>query len=105
MLLTVSASVLALWLILGFPDKHRPNPLSMDKLVTKYSHQRISLGYKIDSRAKEVEVLPAKRAAMIIELTAWIDPAKESFTLREVASLHGVLENMTRYVAWARPLF
>ena len=53
----------------------------------------------------EVEVLPAKRAAMIIELTAWIDPAKESFTLREVASLHGELENMTRNVTWARPLF
>ena len=53
----------------------------------------------------EVEVLPAKRAAMLIELAAWIDPANESFTHWEVASHHGVLENMTRYVAWARPLF
>ena len=77
----------------------------MNKLVTKYSHQRTTLGYKIDSRAMEVEVLPEKRAAMIIELATWIDPTKKSFTLREVASLHGVLENMTRYVAWARPLF
>ena len=105
MILTVSASVLALWILLGFPDKWYPNPLSMDKLVTRYSHQRVTLGYKLDSRKMEEEVLPVKREAMIVELAAWIDTQKMSFTLRELAWLHGTLETMTRYVAWSRPLF
>ena len=100
-LLAVSASVLALWILLGFPDKWYPNPLSMDKLITRYSHQRVTLGYKLDSRKMEVEVLPSRCEAMIVELAAWIDTTKTSFTLRELASLHGTLENMTHYVAWS----
>ena len=105
MILTVSASVLSLWILLGFPDNRYPNPLSMDKLVTRYSHQRVTLGYKLDSRKMEVEVLPSRCEAMIVELAAWIDTAKTSFPLRELASLHGILVSMTHYMAWSRPLF
>ena len=92
LLLTVSASVLALSILLGFPDERYPNPLSMDKLVTRCSHQRITLGYKLDSNRMEVKVLPAKREAMIVELVAWINVAKTSFILHELASLHGTLK-------------
>ena len=102
---TVSASALALWHILGFPDPLRgPNPLSLEKFDGRYTHQRKTLGHLIDSRTLTVSVLPEKRATMAALLQDWLGNRVE-FTLREISSLHGSLESMTRHIAWMRPLF
>jgi hypothetical protein len=103
LLRAVSASVLALYYILGFPSPEVPNPLSTDKLDASYDHQRKELGTKVDTRRMEVAILAAKRAQMITLLVQWIQ--KTNFTLREISSLHGALESFTRYIKWARPLF
>jgi hypothetical protein len=103
LLQAVSASVLALYHILGFPSPDVPNPLSMDKLDTSYTHQRQELGTMTDTRRMEVAVSESKRAQMIEQLVAWI--MKKQFNLRDISSLHGSLESFTRYIKWARPLF
>ena len=46
---TVAASVLALYVILGFPRSELPDPVSQEKLVTTYSHQRRNVGHLVDS--------------------------------------------------------
>jgi hypothetical protein len=94
---------MALYYILGFPSPKVPNPLSTDKLDTRYNHQRKELGTMIDTRRMEVAILAPKRAQMITLLEEWIP--RDTFNLREISSLHGSLESLTRYIKWARPLF
>ena len=105
MLQTVSASALALWHVLGFPNpKQGPNPLSLEKFDGRYTHQRKTLGHLVDSRTLTVSVLPEKRTIMTALLQDWLGNRVE-FSLRDISSLHGSLESMTRHVTWMRPLF
>jgi hypothetical protein len=103
LLRAVSASVLALYYILGFPSPEVPNALSTDKLDTRYNHERKELGTMIDTRRLEVVTLASKRAQMVATLASFL--LLESFNLRDISSLHGSLESLTRYIKWARPLF
>jgi hypothetical protein len=99
----VSASVPTLYYILGFPSPEVPNSLSRDKLDTPYNHQYKELCTMIDTRRMEVTTLAPKRAPMIALLEEWIP--RKSFNLREISSLHGSPESLTRCIKWARPLF
>jgi hypothetical protein len=102
---TVSASALALWHILGFPNPlHGPNPLSLEKFNGRYTHQRQTLGHLVDSRTMTVSVLPEKRTIIAAMLQDWLQ-SRTDYNLREISSLHGSLESMTRHVTWMRPLF
>ena len=102
---TVSSSALALWHVLGFPNpSHGPNPLSLEKFDGRYTHQRQTLGHLIDSRTMTVSVLPKKRTIMTATLQEWLGN-RVDFSLRDISSLHGSLESMTRHVIWMRPLF
>jgi hypothetical protein len=47
---TVCSSVLALWLILGFPHDDTPGPLSRENFCGRYTHVRTTLGHHVDSR-------------------------------------------------------
>jgi hypothetical protein len=51
-----------------------------------------------------VSVLPEKLAIIAATLQGWLYTCVE-FTLREISSLHGSLQSMTRHVTWMRPLF
>ena len=99
----VSASAIACFELLGYPAPYHPNPLSLDKLDTHYSHLRRQLGYSVDSRSLEVCLLDHKREELLDQLSRWI--GLTSFTLREAAELHGTLESASRYVRWARAFF
>ena len=104
MMQTLCASVLALYRILGFPRDDVPDALSREKLCCVYTHERKTLGHWIDSRALTIGLMPEKRTMLIDILDDWISSVT-SFTLREISSLHGSLESVTRYTTWARPLF
>ena len=69
---TVAASVLVLYVILGFPRLELPDPVSQEKLVTTYSHQRRNVGHLVDSRTLTVDILPHKVTHMVDDLTIWI---------------------------------
>jgi hypothetical protein len=101
---TVCSSVLALWQILGFPHEDTPDPLSREKFCGTYTHLRKTLGHLVDSRDMTVGITPEKREILLEELSEWINVAKE-FTLRDISSLHGLLESVTRFTMWARPYF
>jgi hypothetical protein len=70
MRLTVSASILALYDVLGFPSVDVPDPMSPEKFNTKYSHLRKTLGYHINTRCLVVGILPHKREQMRTHLLA-----------------------------------
>jgi hypothetical protein len=97
---TVSASAIALFDVVGYPDPRVPNPLSQDKLNTTYTHQRKIVGYLVDSRKMTVGLLPSKRDECIRQLSAWLE--KPSYTLRDAAALNGMVESMSTYNRWGR---
>lgn len=97
---TVSASAIGLFDVLGYPDPRVPNPLSEEKLNTTYTHQRKIVGYLVDSRAMTVGLLPTKREEAVRQLSNWLQ--KTEYTLREAATLNGMIESMARYNRWGR---
>ena len=54
----LSASVISLYELLGYPNTLTPDPLSRDKLHTTYNHQRRLLGKDVDSRRLMVSLPP-----------------------------------------------
>ena len=100
MVKTLSASVLALYTILGFPHPLTPDPLSRDKLHTTYNHLRRILGKQVDSRRLMVTLPDDKRATTVALLAKWIQ--KSSFGLLEAAQLIGVLDHISTMCRWGR---
>ena len=101
---TVCSSVLALWQILGFPHDDTPDPLSREKFCGTYTHLRKTLGHLVDSRNMTVGITAEKREILLEELYDWINVVHD-FTLRDITSLHGSLESVTRFTMWVRPYF
>jgi hypothetical protein len=58
MRLAVSASVLALYDVLGFPSVDVPDPMSQEKFKTKYDHLQKTVGYHINTRRLVDGILP-----------------------------------------------
>jgi hypothetical protein len=100
---TVAASVLALYILLGFPRDEVPNAVSQDKLETSYTWTRKHVGFTVNTRSLEVIPLQEKTERLIQLLTDW--ETKTTYTLKEAAILAGSLESHTRYTKWARPWF
>ena len=103
MLRTVSSSILALYHICGFPSPEVPDPLSREKFNGAYTHRRTLLGRQIDTRRMEVGITAEKKEQAIETLRGWL--LRKHYTIKDMASLHGTLEDMTRPIKWARPLF
>ena len=98
---TILASLAALFLILGFPNDSRvPPPLSYDKVESTYDHRRKMVGRQFDSRTLTVGMLPHKRDQLIQVLSHWT--TLTHYTLPDIASLLGTLDNHTKYCPWAR---
>jgi hypothetical protein len=96
----LSASVISLYELLGYPNPLTPDPLSRDKLHTTYDHLRRLLGKDVDSRRLMVSLPPDKRADTINLLRLWIP--RHHFTILELAQLIGVLENNATLCRWAK---
>jgi hypothetical protein len=97
---TLAASIIALYEILGYPSKNVPNAVSQDKLNLRMKFDRKELGYWLDCRALTVGMTPEKRQQLIDMLADWL--TRKKFTIREICSLHGMLESVTRYNKWGR---
>ena len=99
----VSASALILYELLGYPSALAPNALSLDKLDTRYTHQRQMVGLLVDSRRMSVGLLDHKRDETLAKLTDWLQ--RDRYSIREASEIHGTLESVTRYTRWGRALF
>lgn len=100
---TVSASILALYEVLGFPTPEVPDPLSREKFDGTYTYKRNILGRSIDTRRMEVGITVEKMERAIATLHEWMQC--QHYNIKDMATLHGTLEDMTRLISWARPLF
>jgi hypothetical protein len=100
LLRTVSASILAIYTILGTPNPLTIDALSREKLSTLYSHQRRILGKFIDSRRLMVILPDDKRSLVIDLLNTWL--SKTTFLILEGAQLIGILDNISTMCRWGR---
>jgi hypothetical protein len=98
---TVAASVLALYLILGFPGPTNPDPVSWEKFENVFSHGRKSVGWWIDSRRLSVALPEYKRDQLITLLLDSI-ALPPSFGLLDISELVGHLGTATLVYRWMR---
>ena len=100
--LTVSASVLSLYMVLGFPDPTTaPDPLSRKKWVAASNHERRYCGIHVNSRTLMLSMLPHKRDQLLEELDRWLVPGA-TLSLSDFAQLTGTLVDHARICRWAR---
>ena len=100
---TISASIMSIYEILGYPLPGVPPAVAFDKLITLYSHLRKINGFMLDTRALTVDILDYKRDQVIEQLVRWT--MMVHFTLREAAQIVGMLESLSRYTRWGRAWF
>jgi hypothetical protein len=100
---TISASVISLYEVLGYPSEVAPSTLQFKKFNMEFTHKRKAIGRIVDTRKLEVTLVPEKRDQVVNLLTEWL--SKQDFTLQEISSLHGSLGSLTINIRWARPLF
>jgi hypothetical protein len=97
---TIAASILALYLILGFPTSGNRDVVSWDKFTKLLSHKRKCVGWDVDTRRLTVALPADKCEDLQALLSTWIQA--EKFTLRDVAILIGHLGNATSVCRWMR---
>jgi len=92
---TIASSVLALYLILGFPDDTRGirDCISWEKFTKTFSHRRKALGWIVDSRTLCVSMPPAKRDNLIDAIVKAL--RSSHLTMQELAILLGLLSHGT----------
>jgi hypothetical protein len=102
-LLGISASVLALYLILGYPGPHNRDSVSWNKFDGFFTHLRKMIGYGVDTRRMVLFMLDYKRTQLLGLLETWL--SLTDFDLLECAEMLGHLGSATTTCRWARVLF
>jgi hypothetical protein len=100
-LLTVAASILALYLLLGQPGPNHRDPVSWETFEAKLTHRRKAKGFIVDTHRMEVSIPDYKRDQVVELLALWTH--KECYTLLEAAELLCLLNNLSEICRWARP--
>jgi hypothetical protein len=101
--LTVAASIMALYLLLGEPSANHRDPVSWEKFESKVTHTRKAKGFIVNTRRMEVSLPDYKREQIVELLAEWTH--RVSYTLLEAAELLGTLNNLSEICRWARPRF
>ena len=98
----VAASILALYVICGFPYPDQPDPFSYDKFENAITHQRKITGTMVDTRSMYLWQPDYKRQNTVDLLALWVDPNRRAFTVLEGLELLGVLTDASRWYRWGR---
>src|SRR6056300_235796 len=95
MIQTVSASVIALYTVLGYPNaaKGIRDCVSWEKFQSTFTHRRHTLGWDIDSRRLTVGLPHKKKLSLLARLQTTLESPR--LTIRELAVLLGHLGNAT----------
>jgi hypothetical protein len=104
-LLGVSASILALYLVLGYPSNRNRDPVSWNKFDGFFTHERKMIGYGVNSWRMVLFMLDHKRTQLLGLLDTWL--ALVDFDLLQCAELLGHLGSVTTNCCccWACVLF
>lgn len=101
--LGVAASILALYLVLGYPSPRNRDSVSWNKFDKFFMHERKMIGYGVNTRGMILFLLRYKREQLLGLLDLWLDMS--DFDLLECAEMLGHLGSATTTCRWARVLF
>jgi hypothetical protein len=101
--LGVAASILALYLILGYPGPRNRDSVSWNKFDKFFTHERKMIGYGVNTRGMILFLLDYKRTQLLGLLKSWL--AMVDFDLLQCAEMLGHLGGATTTCRWARVLF
>ena len=100
---TASASILALYLLLGRPSETNPDAFAWDKFDGYLSYERKAKGWLVNSRTLQVTLPPYKREIVLTELQRTLSSTHA--TLKSLAELLGLLSDLSTICRWARPRY
>jgi hypothetical protein len=101
--LGVAASILALYLILGYPGPRNRDSVSWNKFDKFFTHVRKMIGYGVNTRRMILFMLEYKRTQLLGLLASWL--TMSDFDLLQCAEMLGHLGSATTTCRWARVLF
>jgi hypothetical protein len=101
--LGVAASILALYLVLGYPSARNRDSVSWGKFDWFFTHERKMIGYGVNNRRMPLFLLDYKRTQLLGRLTTWL--TLTDFDLLQCAEMLGHLGSATTTCRWARVLF
>lgn len=101
----LAAGFEALFIIFGQPDEaKRKSAIAMDKLLdTTMSHKQVQLGMLVNTRKMTYVRDPKKIAILKEDVRIWTK--RQKYTLPELNSLLGRIEDLSQHVIWTRVLF
>ncbi|CAJ1954270.1 unnamed protein product [Cylindrotheca closterium] len=99
---TISASILALYILLGFPNPSNGirDCISWEKFANTFSHERKTVGWLINLRRMTVRLPSIKRDRLLKLLSETL--ATPSLSLRDIAILLGHVSTATTVCRWMR---
>ncbi len=101
--LGVAASILALYMVLGYPGPRNRDSVSWNKFDGFFTHERKMIGYGVNTRDMKLFLLEYKRTQLLGLLTTWL--SMHDFDLMQCAEMLGHLGSATTTCRWARVLF
>jgi hypothetical protein len=103
--LASAASIVALEDVSGEKHPCQPHVLSQEKLELAYAEDCVTLGHFTDSHSMTVSLSPRRHQKLTdyIAVEGWLTRAHAS--LRETATLHGILVNAAEFCPWAKCQF
>jgi hypothetical protein len=101
--LGVAASILALYLVLGYPGPRNRDSVSWNKFNGFFTHERKMIGYGVNTRRMTLFLLDYKRTQLLGLLSTWL--TMPDFDLLQCAEMLGHLGSATTTCRWARVLF
>ena len=101
--LGVASSILALYLLLGYPGPRNRDSVSWNKFDGFFTHERKMIGYGVQTRRMILFLLDYKRTQLLGLLTTWL--SMPDFDLLQCAEMLGHLGSATTTCRWARVLF
>ena len=102
----MSASIEALFILLGYPEpERRKNAVCMEKyLAAMCSYEKAQLGIRINTRDMVVGMPAVKLDKLKTELQHW-HKKRKSFTIFQVATLTGNLQHICSVTPWGKYLY
>jgi hypothetical protein len=91
--LGVAASILALYLVLGFPGPCNRDSVSLNKFDGFFTHERKMIGYRVNTCGMALFLLEHKRMQLLGLLSTWL--AMSNFDLMQNAKMLGHLGSAT----------
>eukprot|EP00957_Ditylum_brightwellii_P033615 2548663-Ditylum_brightwellii.AAC.1 len=97
----ISASIKALFILMGYPETHRRrNVVCMEKyLAAQCAYEKKQLGVRLNTKVLVMGLMADTKLSMASEIQHW-HKKRRSFNIRQVGSLTGQIQDICAVTPW-----